>query len=75
MATVLTVITPFAGYAKGQRIDDGAAVAEILASEAAPNVVATTVPDAPAPLKAQPEADAAAPTPAAAPAPAAPKSA
>ena len=75
MPTVLTVITPFQGYEKGQRIEDGDAVLGILGSDFAPNVVATTAPDAPAAPKKLPEADAAAnpPTTAAAPAPAAPK--
>lgn len=46
---VLTVTNQFGDYKKGDRIEDAETVAAIDASDNAGNVVATEVPDAPAP--------------------------
>jgi hypothetical protein len=59
--TTLTVREPFAGYSTGDRIEDEAQVAEILAGENASHVIPTAgdaapAPKAPKPPKADPAA-------------------
>lgn len=47
MALALIVREPFGGYNRGDEITDSAAVARIVASEDAANVIKTAVPDSP----------------------------